>query len=713
MQNRKPIISLILIICGICFLKPSFGDMPSVQTLHLTVEELDKSLDSLIKGDIELGDSLVQLLERLSTELKCNSCIIKLHYLQGRLLFNNQEFDKALRRFRTVQHLNDSLGTGLLTHKNALLISRVYERMGLVDQAIPILKEEKEYALKSGDSSLYTDILLILSGVQRRSQKHDQALSSVLEISNFIGPDSKNPLLPEVYNQIGIIYLMMNKKGLSREYFFKALENNDLASNRDQQKTSIYSNLSNLYLKRFFNTDSAIYYGRLAVIHSEESGKPSIGAMINLGNVFEEIGQRDSALFYYKKAENMPDLNFLHMERAAVQINIGYINSLLGRYKEAEDYLQKGVSAAGLSGSTDFEEIAQRTLFYLDSVQGNYLEAIGHQNEIIRLKDSLFDRQMSDKVNELSIAYETNLLASERDGLLEQKRLNERIIRNQYFVVLLSGLASLLLMAFLVVVQTQRKKLRQLNKNLQDNNKKLREQKIKLEELNSTKDKFFSIIAHDLRSPFNVLNGYLDLLERDYDDFTEEEKKDIIRALKSASKNTFDLLENLLEWARSQRGLIENRPKNIDLQEIAETAIKILNGRAQLKNQEIKLKIKKDEHIAFADWHMTQYLFINLINNSIKFSPKKGKIEVHCTKASDFIKVSIKDNGIGIPKERQKDLFSIKNPYKTLGTEKEKGTGLGLIMSKEFIEIMNGRIDFRSTEGEGSTFNFYLPISES
>lgn len=343
----------------------------------------------------------------------------------------------------------------------------------------------------------------------------------------------------------------------------------------------------------------------------------------------------------------------------------------------------------------------------------NYLDAIDHQNEIIRLKDSLFDRRMYDKVNELSIAHETNLLASERDGLLKQKSLNERIIRNQNFVVLLTGLVSLLLMAFLVVVQTHRKKLRQLNKNLQDNNKKLREQKIKLEELNSTKDKFFSIIAHDLRSPFNVLNGYLDLLDREFDDFTEEEKKDIIRELKSASKNTFDLLENLLEWARSQRGLIENQPKNIDLHEIAATAIKILNGRALLKNQEINLKTEKGEHIAFADWHMTQNLFINLINNSIKFSPKKGEIEVNCEKSGDFIKVSIKDNGIGIPKEKQEDLFSIKNPFKTLGTEKEKGTGLGLIMSKEFVEIMNGRIDFNSTEGEGSTFNFYLPIAKS
>ncbi len=713
MQNRKTIISFVLIIISICLLRPSFGNKPSSQGTKLSVEDLDKTLDSIITGKLKPDDSLLQMYERHSAELQCHSCMIKSLYLQGRQLFNKQEHDKALKCFRDVQHLNDSLSSEVLAHKNALMLGRVYERMGLVDQAIPILQKEKEYSLNAGDSSLYTNILLILSGVQRRSQKHDQALASVLEISNFIGPDSDNPILPEVYNQIGIIYLMMNKKELSREYLFKALEANHLAPAPDQQKITIYSNLSNLYLKRFFNTDSAIYYGRMAVIQSEESGKPSIGAMINLGNVFEEIDQRDSALFYYKKAEETPSLEFLHMERAAVQINIGYINSLLQRYKEAEDYLQKGIAAARLSGSMDFEEIAQHTLFYLDSVQGNYLEAMSHQNEIIRLKDSLFSRRMSDKVNELSIAYETNLLASERDALLKQKSLNERIIKNQNFVVLLTGLASILLMAFLVVVQTHRKKLRQLNKNLQENNLKLQEQKIKLEELNTTKDKFFSIIAHDLRSPFNILNGYLDLLDREFDDFTEEEKKDIIRELKSASKNTFDLLENLLEWARTQRGLIENQPKNIDLHEIAETAIKTLNGRALLKNQEIKLKIKKDECTAFADWHMTQNLFINLINNSIKFSPRKRKIEVGCEKAGDFIKVSIKDNGIGIPEEKQKDLFSIKNPYKSMGTEKEKGTGLGLIMSKEFVEIMNGKIDFSSTEGEGSTFNFYLPLAKS
>jgi len=236
----------------------------------------------------------------------------------------------------------------------------------------------------------------------------------------------------------------------------------------------------------------------------------------------------------------------------------------------------------------------------------------------------------------------------------------------------------------------------------------LKENEATLQELNSTKDKFFSIIAHDLKSPFNAILGFSDLLmdqidQKDYDGI--EEYAGIIQ---HSARRAMDLLENLLEWSRLQTGKMKFNPENIDLvAQIRETA-DLLKDTAQQKGITFKLDLPEILYL-LVDPSMISSVLRNLLSNALKFTGNCGEILIKVTQKPNEVQVQVADNGVGIPKELMQKLFRIDESFSTTGTNKEKGTGLGLILVKEFIEKHGGHLLVESTPGEGSTFSFTLP----
>jgi len=229
-----------------------------------------------------------------------------------------------------------------------------------------------------------------------------------------------------------------------------------------------------------------------------------------------------------------------------------------------------------------------------------------------------------------------------------------------------------------------------------------------LRESNISKDKFFSIIAHDLRGPFNAIIGFSDLLYNDYDQMEEAEKMTMIRNIHDASIGTFKLLENLLEWSRIQTGRTIPNPENIDLSTIANTSLGVLKPLAEKKN----IKLFSGIHfgtIAFCDETMITTAIRNLISNSIKFTSPGGNVRIWGTTKENHVEITVADNGVGIPKANLEKLFRLDESVKTRGTAGEQGTGLGLILCREFIELNGGSIWAESEPGMGSQFKFTLP----
>ena len=232
-----------------------------------------------------------------------------------------------------------------------------------------------------------------------------------------------------------------------------------------------------------------------------------------------------------------------------------------------------------------------------------------------------------------------------------------------------------------------------------------------LHELNATKDKFFSIIAHDLKNPFNVILGFSELLHNEYKNFDSEETFSMIKEIYSTSKHSFDLLENLLQWSRMQMKRQNFEPTYFYLHEIINSNINLLKSNANKKNIKLFSKIQPNTMV-YADINMISTVIRNLISNALKYTENKGIIYLESNKLKDKIQINIVDSGVGIKKENIDKLFKIDSNISTSGTANEKGTGLGLIICKEFIEKNNGEISFESTEGKGSTFGFSIPLSE-
>ncbi|MDW7694566.1 PAS domain-containing sensor histidine kinase [Flammeovirgaceae bacterium SG7u.111] len=238
----------------------------------------------------------------------------------------------------------------------------------------------------------------------------------------------------------------------------------------------------------------------------------------------------------------------------------------------------------------------------------------------------------------------------------------------------------------------------------------LKQTEKELKESNDTKDKFFSIIAHDLKNPFNAILGFTKILLANHRELDEESRETIIRSVNDSANNAFKLLENLLTWSRAQSGKIKYVPEQLQLKELLLETISALQEVANEKNIQLSDLISEDE-VVFADSNMLATVFRNLISNAIKFTQTGGTIIIKSNKQhdEDFIEISVADSGVGISKDNINNLFCIDKNTSTQGTENEKGTGLGLILSKEFIEKHGGMIWVESEVDKGSTFSFTVP----
>jgi signal transduction histidine kinase len=230
-----------------------------------------------------------------------------------------------------------------------------------------------------------------------------------------------------------------------------------------------------------------------------------------------------------------------------------------------------------------------------------------------------------------------------------------------------------------------------------------------LNELNASKDKFFSIIAHDLKNPFNSIIGLSEILKEEIRSGELERIEEYAGMINISAVQTLRLLENLLEWANSQTGILLFNPVSIKLCELLEEEFSILNDMAIGKNIELKSFIT-DNLTIIADKNMIKTILRNLISNAIKFTHKNGKVEIKAIKNNRQMEISVSDNGIGMTKKTIAKLFRIDANLLTRGTENEKGTGLGLFLCKEFVEKHGGKIWVESESGKGSIFKFSLPL---
>lgn len=339
---------------------------------------------------------------------------------------------------------------------------------------------------------------------------------------------------------------------------------------------------------------------------------------------------------------------------------------------------------------------------------GDYKKALEYSELKMALEDFIHNEKNDRKLLKMQSRYVLNQKQSLIDHL-EVNRIQkefelEEQKRFKNFLVILVGLVAIIFVLLLILFIFQRKS----NKKLKTANLKVNAQNDELEDLNATKDKFFSIISHDLKGPLNSLTSFSGLLMNHTSSLTTEEIQMLAKDLDKSLKNLFSLLENLLQWSRSQTGTIEFTPEEFDLTEMLVDNKKLLDQQAENKNISIEVMSTRPI-LAKAHPNSVTTVVRNLLSNAIKFTNEGGQIKMGITEEKHQYVVKIADNGVGMPKEVANKIFRIDTKHSTPGTAKEKGTGLGLILCKEFIEKNGGKIWVKSEEGKGTLFSFSLP----
>lgn len=304
------------------------------------------------------------------------------------------------------------------------------------------------------------------------------------------------------------------------------------------------------------------------------------------------------------------------------------------------------------------------------------------------LKDSIISQENINSVNEQEAIYKNEKERKENSILQKDIQLAET--QRNY----------LILIAFLLIVITVIIYGRYHFKKIANK---------QLNELNATKDKLFKIIAHDLKNPFMAIFGYTEMLITEYNSLSDKERMQFISNIDRSSRQTYRLVENLLFWAQSQTGKLDFNPKVVRLDNIIKQTVSLLQQMAD--NKYVKLCIDSSGELnAYCDEEMIKTVLRNLILNGIKFTMSGGEIYIRLKDNNPYAEITVEDNGVGIDKDKLNKLFSIENPESSLGTAGEKGTGIGLILCKEFVEKHRGIIRVESIPPKGSKFIFTIPL---
>ncbi len=400
----------------------------------------------------------------------------------------------------------------------------------------------------------------------------------------------------------------------------------------------------------------------------------------------EAISHFKEAILLFRSEESMPDI-------ARVKLEIAESYNLLQEYDSALVYANRSLADAENQKDLDLAHDAYQLKSEIIAANGNYKEAFILHKQFLILHDSLYAANAQAKLKEEQVRQNVVSYRNEKE-LAEQ---NASLLKQQNRLYLIAGVVVLLILILLVYLYFNLRKVKLKVENQND----------QLTQLNQTKDKFFGIIAHDLRSPLIGLQGVGDQVNFFLKKGKTEKLESMAQNIGDTSKKLTELLDNLLNWALLQNGMIPYQPTKIDVNQSVNEVFDLLSPLAQMK--EVTLANSTQQNLSiYADKKAVNTILRNLIANALKYTDKGGKVTVSIDDLEDRASIHIKDTGTGISTEQIPRIFDLEKDSKE-GTRGEKGSGLGLVLCKELVELNKGSISVDSKVGMGSTFKFDLP----
>ncbi|WP_340153298.1 tetratricopeptide repeat-containing sensor histidine kinase [uncultured Marivirga sp.] len=451
------------------------------------------------------------------------------------------------------------------------------------------------------------------------------------------------------------------------------------------------------------------YENALKIFRRIESPLLTAECLNAIGNIYLIRSNSERAYENYLAAlEVLRQLNGAEAQLATLYNSVAQYYFKEGNAERALANLRL---ANPLAQKSQNQELIQDTYGLLSKAYkelGDYQKALEYSELFKALEDFL----QKEKVDRSILKMQSRHTINQKQSLIDQLELNriqkdfelEKEKRFKDFLIIMVTLIAIILILIFTLFILQKKN----NKKLKVANLRVNAQNDELEDLNATKDKFFSIISHDLKGPLNSLTSFSGLLMNHTSSLSTEEIQMLAKDLDKSLKNLFALLENLLQWSRSQTGNIEFTAEEFDLTEMLNENKRLLDKQAENKNIQIEVKNTKSITVQAHPNSITTVIR-NLLSNAIKFTDEGGQIKMGVVNEKHEYVVKIADNGVGMPKDVANKIFRIDTKHSTQGTAKEKGTGLGLILCKEFVEKNGGKIWVKSEEGKGTIFSFSIP----
>lgn len=624
------------------------------------------------------------------------------------------------------------------------------------DSAFVNLSKALVFAKKAGDQSKIAQTLNKIGYSYEKTVNFKDAIKNYNEAFSIYEKLKDKKKMARIYNSLGTNYSELYAEDKAIEFYLKSLNLNKEISNEDGVASN-FTNIGNLYYQEENYGLAEKYFRDALLIYEKLKNKYGISSSYtNIANALADNGKVEEGLDYYKKSiaieEDLGDKYGI----AINYNNIGdcYIN--LKQYTEAMDYLGKAMKIADSLVERDLQSIVLLNISDVENKRKRFQNAIYAARESYAIADLIGNLDYkSENLLQASIAYEglgDNVLALKRlkeyiaikDSLLKMDRIKKiklfntlnELEKSQYTITDLSKtseeaqsnyekekkythflIIAIVIFAFLLILLIQqnasKKKAFSLLefKNYQVHKMKdeIDGQSDKLKLLNSTKDKFFSIIAHDLKNPFNSIAGFTELMIENNEIYNAEKRLKFLKIIKGSTAKVSNLLDNLLTWANSQSGNLKFNPKNINLAQQVTGVISLLEIQAINKDITILNTVENTVFVK-ADENMLDTILRNLISNAIKFTLPKGEIQIYSTLKNNFAEITVQDNGVGLSEAEIAAIFNVNEVNSSLGTSNEQGSGLGLILCKDFVESHGGKIWVESVVDEGSEFKFTLPI---
>lgn len=571
---------------------------------------------------------------------------------------------------------------------------------GQTDSSLSVLNKAYHQATQINELKIQLQCLNTIAANYLTQSKYKEALSRFTIAYQIADSLKLYDKLTNLSLNIGTTFLYNEELDKAIVYFEKVITTSD-TTNITLAYASALNNMGACYSRMAKHKKALEYFEKALPAYKKINNKLQVAQVYtNLGQAHFFLKNKELASEYLQSAINLNRLNQSQNQLIVNLLLIARLSISQKKFIQAKYHLDEALQLANELNinynKTDLYKIYSH--YYNQKKQ--YQKALEFKQKELNLKDSIFNVTRQQQISELQTKFETQKKRAENESLRKDITLKELQLdkqsQNNHFLILVS-----FIVIILIFILLNRARLKKKSHQIIQN------QKSELEVLNKTKDKFFSIIAHDLRSPFNTLVGLSQLLNTSYDNLDDEEKKNFIKDINMASESAYGLLDNLLTWSRIQQGSIVVQKNEEDLSELIQTCILPLQATAKLKSISIEYS-ETTKPVVNIDIFSIRTVILNLINNAIKFTHIGGTIKLSTEDMGPKTVVSISDNGIGMKQEQIDQLFRIDQNMSTTGTNNETGTGLGLILCQEFIQLNNGEIWAESTEEFGSTFKFSL-----